>query len=217
MNTETGKIYEAIPLIMSEIKAISKDRSNTQQGYKFRGIDDVLNELHPLLAKHKVFIVPTVISETREERKSSQGKALIYSILNIAFRFYASDGSFIEAKTIGEGMDSGDKASNKAMSVAVKYACIFVFAIETEDPKDPENDNPEPLPKPALRPASQTPKVTERRLAIHKRLNELITAKKTTKEKIEELKKSEFGRENVTDDELEQLAEMLEADNKQEA
>ena len=50
-------------------------------------------------------------------------------------------------EVIGEGMDSGDKASNKAMSVAHKYAIMQLLSIPTEDAKDPENDNPAPLPK----------------------------------------------------------------------
>ncbi len=60
------------------------------------------------------------------------------------FRFCADDGSSIEAVTIGEGMDSGDKATNKAMAVAFKYACFQVFCIPTEEMKDPDADTPEP-------------------------------------------------------------------------
>ncbi len=45
-------------------------------------------------------------------------------------------------------MDSGDKASNKALSIAMKYALLQVFCIPTEDAKDPDADSPKPLPKP---------------------------------------------------------------------
>jgi hypothetical protein len=131
-------IYQAIAEIMRETDAIGKDRKNTQQNYSFRGIDDVYNAVHPLFAKHGVFSVPQVIEDRTEERTTKNGSALIYRVLKIKYTFYAADGSFIEAAVIGEGMDSGDKASNKAMAVAHKYAILQILSIPTEEEKDPE-------------------------------------------------------------------------------
>ena len=144
-------IYETISAVMTELPAISKDRKNVKQGFMYRGIEDVMNTLQPLLIKHKLFVVPSVISQSREERKTSGGGNLIYSIINMEFVFYAEDGTSVTARVIGEGMDSGDKASNKAMSVAFKYACFQVFCIPTEEmggpdakPTDPDGDAPPP-------------------------------------------------------------------------
>ena len=136
-------IYESITKIMEEVPAIGKDKINKQQGFKFRGIDDVMNALQPLLAKNKVFIVPEILEQIREERTTSKGGNLIYSICKIKYKFYAEDGSNIEAITIGEGMDSGDKATNKAMAIAMKYALFQVFCIPTEERKDPDGESPE--------------------------------------------------------------------------
>lgn len=138
------KIYQAINSIMNEMEAIEKGKKNAQQGFMYRGVDDVMNTLKPLLAKHKVFVVPKVLEETREERTTAKGGLLLYSVLKIEYSFYAEDGSFVSAVVIGEGMDSGDKASNKAMSVAFKYACFQVFCIPTEDMVDPDSHTPEP-------------------------------------------------------------------------
>ena len=129
----TKKIYEAIPAIMDEIGHIGKDRRNQQQGFMFRGIDQVMNTMKPLLAKHGVFVVPEVIDRQREERTTKSGSNLIYSILTVRYHFCASDGSEVVATTVGEGMDSADKASNKAMAIAFKYACFQVFCIPTEE------------------------------------------------------------------------------------
>ena len=131
-------IYESINAIMQEVPAIGKTEKNQQQGFMFRGIDSVMNTLQPLLAKHKVFVVPQTIEQTREERKTNKGNTLLYSILKIKFTFYAEDGTFVEAITVGEGMDSGDKASNKAMAIAMKYAMFQVFCIPTGDDPDAE-------------------------------------------------------------------------------
>lgn len=141
-----ANIHTAINGIMSDVGAIGKDRKNQQQGFMYRGVDEVMNTLQPALIKHKVYVVPEVLEQTREERTSKSGALLIYSILKVKFTFYADDGSSISATVIGEGMDSADKASNKAMSVAFKYACFQVFCIPTEEMVDPDPESPEVAP-----------------------------------------------------------------------
>jgi hypothetical protein len=155
--TVTGAIFKAMPAIMGEVGAVAKGRKNLQQGYQFRGIDDIYNELQEHLAKHGVFSIPHVVSERHEERHSKSGGVNIYRILTIDYTFYAEDGSSLTARVIGEGMDSGDKAANKAMSVADKYALLQVFKIPTEDKKDPEEDSPEVKPRAA--PSRDAPQV----------------------------------------------------------
>lgn len=136
-------IYESITKIMEEVPTIGKNQKNKTQGFMYRGIDDVMNALQPLLAKNKVFIVPEILEQIREERTTKTGGGLIYSICKIKYKFYAEDGTNIEAVTIGEGMDSGDKATNKAMAIAMKYALFQVFCIPTEEMKDPDAETPE--------------------------------------------------------------------------
>ena len=138
-------IYESIAKCMEEIGAVGKDDVNKQQGFKYRGIDAVMNAINPALVKNRVFIVPEVLEQQRQERTTKNGTALIYSILRIKYTFFAEDGSHIEAITVGEGMDSGDKATNKAMAIAFKYACFQVFCIPTEEMKDPDEETPDPV------------------------------------------------------------------------
>lgn len=139
-----GKIYAAICNIIADCPAISKGQRNAQQGFMYRGVDVVMNVFAPLLAKHRVFVVPKVLESRREERKTAKGGNLIYTIMKLKYTFYAEDGSSVSAITQGEGMDSADKSSNKAMSVAFKYACFQVFCIPTEEMKDPDADSPPP-------------------------------------------------------------------------
>ena len=141
METVGGKIFQAIPAIMGEINAVGKNKKNLQQGFMYRGIDDVMNAINPALVHHKVFIVPEILEQSREERQTNKGANLIYSICKMRFRFCAEDGSSVEAVTIGEGMDSGDKATNKAMAIAFKYACFQVFCIPTEEIADPDAES----------------------------------------------------------------------------
>lgn len=135
-------IYSAILGIMEDVGAIGKNEKNDQQKFMYRGIDAVMNALQPAMIKNGVFVAPTIIEQRREERKTSKGNNLIYSIVTVKYTFYAKDGSSVDVVVIGEGMDSGDKATNKAMSVAFKYACFQLFCIPTEEMKDPDADTP---------------------------------------------------------------------------
>lgn len=134
-------IYQTINAVMEDVGAVGKNSKNQQQGFMFRGIDAVMNALNPAMTKHKLFIVPEILEQTREERTTEKGKLLIYSVCKIRYTFYAEDGSSLSAVVIGEGMDSGDKATNKAMSIAFKYACFQVFCIPTEEMKKDDPDN----------------------------------------------------------------------------
>lgn len=139
----TGMIFEAINGVMRDIGSISKDKVNKQQGFKYRGIDEVMNALQPALVNNGVFIVPEVIDEKREERQTQKGGTLFYTRLTVIHHFFASDGSSISTRVIGEAMDSSDKASNKAMSIAYKYACFYIFCIPTEEMQDSDVESPE--------------------------------------------------------------------------
>lgn len=129
------KVYEKIAAVTAELSkvGISKDSKNQSQGYAFRGIDQVYGALSPLLSKHGLCILPRVTDRQVIERQNRQGTALFYVTLTVEFDFVAAeDGSKHTVVTIGEAMDSGDKASNKAMSAAYKYAAFQAFCIPTE-------------------------------------------------------------------------------------
>ena len=140
---EGAGIYKAITGVMEDVGAVGKNGVNKQQGFKFRSIDDVMNALHPAMVKHKVFTVPEILEQTRETKITSKGTELIFSLCKIRYTFFTEDGSSVQAVVIGEGMDSGDKATNKAMAIAYKYACFQVFCIPTEEMIDPDKERPE--------------------------------------------------------------------------
>ncbi len=137
-------IYESLTAIQADVDFIGKDKQ-TQSGSRFmyRGVDQVLNTLHPLFAKHKVFAVPEVLEIlSREERATNNGNKVLYEVLKIKYTFYAEDGTSLSAIVVGEAMDSGDKVSNKCMSVAYKYACFQILSIPTEETtQDPDDRN----------------------------------------------------------------------------
>lgn len=143
-------VYKAISAVAKDMSkvGISKDKRNQQQGFQFRGIDDVYNALSPALVKHGLVILPRIIERTVTERTTAKGGVLFYVVVKAEFDFVAiEDDSKHTVTTYGEAMDSGDKATNKAMSIAYKYAAFQAFCIPTEETaQDPDSQvhNPSP-------------------------------------------------------------------------
>ncbi len=129
------KVYSAIAAVAAQMAkdGISKSRTNAQQGFKFRGIDETLNALAPVLSEHGLVVLPRMLSRELTERQSRNGGVLFSVVVDAEFDFVAvEDGSKHTVKTYGEAMDSGDKATNKAMSIAYKYAAFLAFCIPVE-------------------------------------------------------------------------------------
>lgn len=137
-----NNVYQLIAQVSAEVSkhGIAKDRNNQAQGYKFRGIDDVYNALSPIMSGAGLVILPRITSREVSERKNAKGSVLFYVTVEAEFDFVSShDGSKHTVKTYGEAMDSGDKATNKAMSAAYKYAALQTFCIPTEGDNDAED------------------------------------------------------------------------------
>ena len=129
------EVYKAIAAIIGEMsqEGIGKDSVNQQQRWNFRGIDAVYNALAPKLAKHELMILPRVLSRECTDRLTKSGGNMFYVVVDCEFDFVsAKDGSKHTVRIFGEAMDTGDKATNKAMSIALKYAAFQTFFIPTE-------------------------------------------------------------------------------------
>lgn len=181
--TEELKVYAAIAAVADELShtGIAKSRDNQQQRYKFRGIDDVYNALAPIIAKHKLCILPRVVDRVVAERETRNGGVLFYTTLTVEYDFVsAEDGSRHVIRTIGEAMDSGDKSSNKAMSAAYKYACMQAFCIPTEGDNDADATTHDGIkPKSEKQKPEKAPSKDEATRNLYKRLETVIRAKKT--------------------------------------
>lgn len=147
MSEPVPHVYNCIAAVSAEIAqtGIAKNRSNTTQNYKFRGIDDVYNALAPLISKHGLVIIPRILAREVVERQTQKGGTLFYVTVEAEFDFVSvKDGSKVTARSFGEAMDSADKATNKAMSAAYKYTAFQTFCIPTEGDNDADAHTPEP-------------------------------------------------------------------------
>lgn len=142
-------VYTAINKVQGALATtgIGKGRRNDQQGYAFRGVDDIYNAVARLLSTHGLCILPRCTERVVVERTNAKGTALFYVTVRAEFDFVAAaDGSRHTVITYGEAMDSGDKATNKAMSAAYKYALLQTFAIPTEGDNDADATTQEAQP-----------------------------------------------------------------------
>lgn len=146
-------IHSALCACMADVEAVGKNRKNQSQGYAYRGIDDMYNSLHPIFAKHRIFVTCDTINLERHQHTNAKGTVMqiVYGTYRVTF--HAEDGSSVSVTCAGEAMDSGDKATNKASSAALKYALMQTLLIPTEDAKDSEVDSPTLETRPAAKPA----------------------------------------------------------------
>lgn len=133
-------IFRQLARINADIVAVAKSGQNNQQGYAFRKIDDIYDHLHGLFAKHGVYILQNV--RNREERiyETQKGGKQFKVTLELDYVFTAEDGSSTQSRVIGEGVDSSDKATNKAQQAALKYCLIQLFTIPVKEQIDPDQE-----------------------------------------------------------------------------
>jgi hypothetical protein len=181
MNSANGNassaphVYQAICAITAIMakEGISKGRTNLQQNYKFRGIDDVYQALSGHLAANSLCMLPRVVERTALERATKSGGVSTYTILLMEFDLVSAiDGSKHTIRTVGEAMDTADKSSNKAQSAATKYACLIAFQIPTEGDNDADAHTHDLAPSLAQSVDANWPKYEERHVAA-------LTAAKT--------------------------------------
>lgn len=138
MTSTPGAVYVSLAAVMAEVRAVGKDDQNAQQGFRFRGIDGVLNAVGPALRLHRVIVLPIVeevdISSVEVGKNRTR---MAHVTVRVRYRFTAHDGSYVDAVVPAEAFDSGDKAVSKAMSVAFRTALIQALALPTNEP-DPD-------------------------------------------------------------------------------
>lgn len=130
-------VYEALNAVMNDVTFIGKNQSNEHQNFDFRGIDDVMQAFGPSLRKHGVIAVPRVLERFEGDKRLKNSVAKTVDLI-VAVDFYGPAGDCVTATVAAEAFDSGDKATAKAMSVALRTAFLQVFCLPTNEP-DPDS------------------------------------------------------------------------------
>ncbi len=142
---ETKGIFAALMAVNRGVTAIAKSQRNEQQHYKFRGIDDVMNALHPLFEEHGIVVARSDKSLTIEQSVTKKDTVLYFATVTTEWTLYAGDGSSIILTAIGQGSDTGDKAANKAVTAGYKYMLLQLFSIPVEEQDDADRTTQEPV------------------------------------------------------------------------
>lgn len=130
-------VQQALSKVMADVGAVGKDSQNQQQGFRFRGIDAVVNAVSPAFRRHGIIAVPRVLNVDRETVTTNRGGTMAVVHLLVEYRFYGPAGDSVSAVVAAESFDSGDKATAKAMSVAYRTALLQVLCLPTDE-TDPD-------------------------------------------------------------------------------
>lgn len=134
-----SEILKSLAIVKKEMPHIKKDKA--AKSYKYRGIEDVLNVLGPLLAEQEVIIKREVLSHRVQPAHATKaGTDQTQAVLHCRYTFFScKDGSDFATESVGEGIDTLDKATAVAISNAFKYAIFEMFTIPTKEQKDSDD------------------------------------------------------------------------------
>jgi hypothetical protein len=154
-------LTERLAAIKAEIGAVGKDSRMTEgpAKYAYRGIDAILAAAHDSLIAHAVTIVPVDADATYQSRQSAKGNHMQWVSVKVRWEVRGA-GETIPGASIGEALDSSDKATNKAHTAAHKVFLSELFAIPYSS-DDPDHERPEAEPQAPPIPMPTEAQVTE--------------------------------------------------------
>lgn len=144
-------IHEAKLAVMGDVEYVQKTGEMTQGfRYKYVTVDEVIAKLRPSMVDHGIHFAPTKMDILHQEQyTTAKGAVMNRVLLGVSYRLSHVSGTSEDGYSVGEGTDSGDKACNKAMTAAKKYALLQSFCLETgeDDPDHHSSEEQERKPK----------------------------------------------------------------------
>lgn len=138
--TEATNIITKLVAAKEAIGFVAKAERNTQQNFNFRGIDAVVNAVAPVFASLGIMVFPSQ-SESRSVLVTYGAKSTVGFRTEVKVTYTFTDGeSSIQVEVVGEAIDSGDKGTAKAMSVAFRIALLQALTLPTAEP-DPDSES----------------------------------------------------------------------------
>ena len=132
-------VHEQVSKVMEGVQGISKKSRNTTQNFNFRGIDAVMNAVGPQLREHGVIVSPSQVDVLDYEHYTTKsGTAMVNVRVKVTYTWFGPGGDSFRSCAVGEASDSGDKATQKAMSVSFRTMLLQTLCIPTDEP-DPDS------------------------------------------------------------------------------
>lgn len=214
-NKDNRTIFERLHAVMVEVPAVQKKDRNEHQRFNFRGIDAVVNAVGPALRNHGVVMLPEVQScEYTVEQFGSNRTSMGHVQVLVKYTFIGLSGDSVSVISAGEATDSGDKATAKAMSVALRTALLQTLCLPTDEP-DPDHYTYERSEvQEVVEPKKAAPKAAAKKTpakpsAVYARFT-LAIAESTDAEKLNEVRSAiAEGAKDLAEDELASLRDLF--------
>lgn len=177
---ENKTVIQALNEVMKSVGAIAKTDRNQSQGFNFRGIDSVVNAVSPALQKFGVIVTPDVLDYRYETVEIGRNRTAMGHVrVQVAYTFHGPNGDFIVSTVCAEAMDSGDKASAKAMSVAFRTALLQTLCLPTDEVDPDASSYERSSAEDVLSPSAVMMKITQStNLEVLASIGQYITANK---------------------------------------
>lgn len=140
-------IYEKINAITYELGVVEKNlKINISKTNSYNAVSerDILDSVKPLENKYRVCSFPLnrgiEESDVLEKQTDYGTTKSLYMRIKTTYRFMNIDNpeEYIDTTAYSDGIDTGDKATGKAMTYGDKYALMKMYKISTGDDPDKE-------------------------------------------------------------------------------
>ncbi|MGD6750950.1 ERF family protein [Streptomyces sp. BH105] len=127
--------------VRREIRAIGKGELYNQSGtrFNFRGVDTVVNVFGPVTLKHGINVMSSKVEASYGEKLTKSGSKMRECSVLVTWTIMGPMGDTLTLQTMGEALDTADKATTKAQSVALRTLLLGFGLTPTHD-KDPDAD-----------------------------------------------------------------------------
>lgn len=137
-----ASLAQAWAAVMAEVQEIRKGEQFNGGGvrYSYRGVDAVINAVGPALRKHHVMILPIRMQPSyRDVTVGSKGTSMRECTMTVTYQIRGASGTVWEVVGQGESLDSGDKGTTKAGTVAFRNMLLTALAVPVDNPRlDPD-------------------------------------------------------------------------------
>ncbi|MFJ1869923.1 hypothetical protein [Streptomyces chartreusis] len=116
---------------------VEKDKNNRPYvKYHFRGIEAALNAFGPATLRHGINVLAVDMTTTYRDTQSSRGNKMREATIVTTWQIVGPMGDSLPLlKSAGESLDSGDKGTAKAQSLALRALLINTGMVPTGDPE----------------------------------------------------------------------------------
>ena len=127
MSDGTGEIAKAVAGIMAELESLPKDGHNAFSNYEFTTEGMIANTLRPMMAKAGLALVPFNSEITNSQGDAGKRGEMQRVTISGQYKLIHTSGESLNVVVPGEGMDSLDKSTAKALTQSYKYALLQIF------------------------------------------------------------------------------------------